>query len=203
VQKLSAWERKEIIKRLYALAEATGDTLTPKRIDLYLQCLADLDAEKVTAALDGALLSCKWFPKIPEIRDIVLGPVPEKKLLDDAEAEAAWEKVLNFVDRWHPDIGAFRDAPLLSELEQRALNTVGGPAQVQDQVGGGKGLPFLHRDFLAAFQRLRLTETACFQMLGTGEARAILGKVRLGLPEADRKPGVGEMQSIAEVVADL
>ena len=103
------------------------------------------------------------------------------------------------MDKWHADVGAFRDAPLLSELERRALNTIGGPAQVQNQFNGGPGMPFLHRDFIAAFQRLRLTETAGLQMVGRAEARVILGKIRLGLPAVDGKPGTSGMQSIAEI----
>jgi len=192
-------ERKEIAKRLVALAEAVGETLTENRTDLYLQALADLPFRELADCLAALISESRWFPKIPDIRDRVLGPVPEKKLLDDAQAEAAWERVLAFVNRWHPDVGAFRDAPLLSELERRALTAIGGPGQVQDQVGGGKGMSFLHRDFIAGFQRLRLTETAGFQMLGKGEARAILGKIRLSLPAVDGKREASGMQSIAEI----
>lgn len=186
--------------RLVALAEAVGESLTENRVDLYLQALADLPFEELAACLEKLILEARWFPKIPDIREKVLGPAQDKKLLADAEAETAWENVLHFVDKWHPDIGALRDAPSLSELERRALNIIGGPAQVQNQFDGGRGMPFLRRDFIAAFQRLRVTETAGFQLLGREEARGILGKIQLGLPAAGGKRGVGGMQSLAEIM---
>lgn len=192
-------QRREVAKRLIALAEAVGETLTENRVDLYLQALAGLPFRELVGCLEAFILEARWFPKIPDIRDRVLGPVPDKKLLSDAEAEVAWEKVLNFVDKWHPDIGALQDAPLLTELERRALYSIGGPAQVQGQFEGGPGMPFLHRDFIAAFQRLRLAETPGLQLVGKAESRAILGKIRLDLPAVGGKPGVSGMQSIAEI----
>lgn len=135
------------MKRLYALAEALGETLTPKRIDLYLQCLSDIDGEKVNAALESALLTCKWFPKIAEIREMVMGnPV----VADDAEADTAWANVIRYVDNWHPDIGAY--GPGLTSREQYALRVIGGPLVVQDNFGG-KSLQFLRRDFIAIWKR--------------------------------------------------
>lgn len=75
-----------------------GDTLTENRLDLYLQAFGDLPFQELVDSLKAFILEARWFPKIPDIRDRVLGPVADKKLLADAEAEVAWEKVLNFVD---------------------------------------------------------------------------------------------------------
>ena len=156
--RLSIEQRKETARLLYAVAQAVGESLNEDRVDLYLQALADLPFEPLAECLKALIIESRWFPKIPDIREKVLGAAPEKKLTREAEAEAGWERVLHFADHWHPDIGALRGAPKLTERERRALTIIGGPEQVQNQFNGGQGMPFLHRDFLAAYGRLGLIE---------------------------------------------
>ena len=80
-------------KRLIALAEAVGETCSPQRLDLYLQALADLDFLKLKACLEGMLNTARWFPKIPEIREAVLGG-------PDRDAAEAWEKIARIIPQW-------------------------------------------------------------------------------------------------------
>lgn len=138
------------------LAEATGENLSRARIDIYLQCLSDLDAVRLHAALESALMDCKWFPKIPEIRVMVLGSPKENAVVHDALADRAWNTVVLYCDRWHPDIGAYADAPRLTSREEYALRQVGGPLVVQEHFGAN-ALQFIRRDFIGIWKRSEVT----------------------------------------------
>jgi hypothetical protein len=86
-------EKAEIGRRLIALAEAVGETCSPQRLDLYLQALANLDFLKLKANLEGMLNTARWFPKIPEIREAVLGG-------PDRDAAEAWERIARMIPQW-------------------------------------------------------------------------------------------------------
>ena len=86
-------EREEITKRLVALAEATSETCSMERIALYLQTLCDLPFAKVCEVLESMLTTARWFPKIPDIREAVLGG-------PNQDAAEAWEKITRLIPRW-------------------------------------------------------------------------------------------------------
>ena len=114
-------QKREIGKRLYALAEALGESLDEKRVDIYFQALADTPYVTLIHYLEKSIRTCKWFPKIPEIREGC--GYGEPKLEDqrkleqsilEAEAEREWRKVVSAVEHggWHPDQGWRRAQPL-------------------------------------------------------------------------------------------
>lgn len=164
-KKLSESQQKEIAATLVGLAEAVGQSLTPQRIDIYLQALADLPFERLKMALSRILLESEWFPKIPHIRALVIGD-PKKleeheKAEKEAEAEAAWLRVLAYANKWHPDIGPMSDCPTITKRDQRALQFAGGIYglwEVQDE--GGKELAFIRRAFIESWVRADLVSDA-------------------------------------------
>ena len=103
------------------------------------------------------LLTSKWFPKIPEIRESV-APLPSKLDVAEALAEEAWQHVLEYADNWHPDIGPLQGCRALTDREVYALRSVGGILQVQENQYGGKAMPFIKRDFVAVWKRHALVE---------------------------------------------
>ncbi len=168
-KKLSESQQKEIVAALVGIAEAVGQTLTTQRIDIYLQALDDLPFERLKMALDRILLESEWFPKIPHIRALVLGDPAkleeQEKAEQEAEAEAAWLRIMNYVNKWHPDIGACSDAPSITKRDARALEFAGGIYglwEVQDS--GGKELAFIRRSFIESWKRADLVSEAL--MLG-------------------------------------
>lgn len=155
-KKHSAEARREIAKRLYALSEATGEACSAERADIYAQALADLDARKLIAALESMLKTAKWFPKIPEIREAVLG--------DDGEK--AWEIIASRVNSWR-DRMQFADEVLangfscgreiakfdLSGLDQAAqltLRRMGGVRAIACANPAHLGL--IRKDFVADYK---------------------------------------------------
>jgi hypothetical protein len=127
-----------------------GENLTPERLDVYYQALSDLPGEDVTAALEKLLFTSKWFPKIPEIRELIEGKLED---IAEAEAEAAWQRVLQFANGWHPDIGRMSGNKMrLTRRETIALGAIGGIERLWEEQDGGPGLPFMHRDFVKTWK---------------------------------------------------
>lgn len=157
-KKLSESQRKEICVRLAAIAEATGENLSPKRIDLYLQALSDLAYEKLIDALSLMVTTCEWFPKIPHIREAVLG---KQKDNEDAEAEAAWLRVLAYANLWHPDIGVMTGCPKINQREKRSLEFAGGIYKLWTlQDDAPQELDFMRKAFIESYKRSELVDHA-------------------------------------------
>jgi hypothetical protein len=107
------------------LAEAFAEPLTPARIRVYVQDLADLSPEQLAVGFARARRALKFFPRISEIRELAGASN------DDAEARAAWDVLLSFVScyvqsdvfgNYSPDQGC-RTTPM-PVLSQRILDTV-------------------------------------------------------------------------------
>jgi hypothetical protein len=120
-------------------------------MDVYYQALSDLPMGAVNVALEQLLRTAKWFPKIPEIRELIEGK-PED--IADAEAEAAWQRALEYVNHWHPDVGVMSDATIrrLRRRDQIALGACGGVYRLWEEQDGGPGLPFMRRDFIKTWK---------------------------------------------------
>jgi hypothetical protein len=110
------------------LAEAYAEPLTPARIRVYVQDLADLSPEQLAVGFARARRGLKFFPRISEIRELA-GATAEGN--EDAEARAAWDVLMSFVScyvqsdvfgNYSPDQGC-RTTPM-PVLSQRILDTV-------------------------------------------------------------------------------
>ncbi len=145
--------------RLLALAEATKETCSPQRLDLYMQTLCDLDFTKVARVLESMLSTARWFPKIPDIREAILGS-PVK------EAEEAWEEISRLIPRWRSELEFEWDAqasgfscgsasfdlpddPVLN----RALMRLGGARAMACM--NPANLNLLKRDFIMEFSSIK------------------------------------------------
>lgn len=136
--KLSTAQRREILKRLFAISEAIGERFSAERADIYLQRLEDLPFERLIEELTGMLDTCRWFPKIPEIREAVLG----NPLSEDAERE--WAVIAQSIDHWQDQMEFESDCYAsgfscgaqalstkgLSEPARMVLTRLGGPRAV-------------------------------------------------------------------------
>lgn len=155
-RKHSAEARREIAKRLYALSEATGEACSAERADIYTQALADLDPRNLMAVLETMLKTAKWFPKIPEIREAVLGDAGEK----------SWEIIASRVDAWR-DRAQFADDVLasgfscgrniatfdlsgLDEVAKLTLRRLGGARSLA--CANPAHLPLIRKDFVAGYK---------------------------------------------------
>ena len=78
---------------LIVLAEAFDVKLSAARINLYFEGLSDLDWSHVEAAFTQVLRTCKFFPRVAEIREIVAGGSPEEL------AEHAWRQLWLALER--------------------------------------------------------------------------------------------------------
>jgi hypothetical protein len=90
---------KKIAQELTMLAVSRGVELSNQRLDLYLADLVDLPVEPLLEAIRKWRRSgSQFFPQVPELRELVSGPV-------QAEAEVAWNQVVAYVQGgyWHPD----------------------------------------------------------------------------------------------------
>jgi len=147
------------------IAQATGETLNPERIQIYLRCLDGAPYERLLDALARCPAECKWFPKIPELLEMAgCGPQSLEAQLD-AEAEAAWLKLEKFLWRhYHPDLGIHgyesggkhHPPPKLDARTEIALRAVGGPSRISwaiNQEGDESQYGWIKREFIAAWKR--------------------------------------------------
>lgn len=172
---------------------------------VYAEALKHLTAQQLDAAC-VAVARTHQAGRLPLPGDILAKVELANQDAKQLEAERAWEALQRQITMWGFDEsrGWFMAryegrklyyAPEISDATDYALRQCGGLRAVIDCTD--KSFPFMRKDFMAAYTRY--TETAGLQMLGRIESRAILGKVRLGLPAADGRLGASGMQSIAEI----
>jgi len=180
----STTRSKPVMQALYALAEATNEPLTKPRLKVYLEALADLEFEGLMRALESLVLTSRWFPKIPEIREAVLGKPLDPKTLEGVECELAWEHVTHYCRKWHPDIefGTYGQAPPLTSAEHRAMVAVGGPFRIWENMDGGREWPFIRKAFFEAYSRQeKIAQLESGKSKGqlTGEIKMIAEKLKM------------------------
>jgi hypothetical protein len=148
------------MKRLYALSEATNEPLTDARLKIYVEALADLPYDELRAALEGMIKTCAWFPKIPEIREAVIGN-PEQ-----AEIDAQWQQIASRIESWSNTMADEADCYAsgfscynptlsmkgLSELAKLVLARLGGPRAVA--ASDSQYLPLLKKQFTEEYKHV-------------------------------------------------
>jgi hypothetical protein len=99
-------------------------------------------------ALTRHIRKSKFFPTIAELR-LFAGLSEETH--EAIEINNAWECALQYMRRcWHPDLGRYRDAPILPPNLDYALRQIGGfPALFECS---RERLPFLKQDFANAYK---------------------------------------------------
>ena len=130
-------------------------------------------------------------PKSRKFAKLICGKPKSAEELVEAEAEAAWQRVLQHVNRWHPDIGSLKGQIRLTRRETIALNACGGLYNLWAEQDQGPGLPFMHRDFVRVFKlsdrveevldRPRLPSSSA-PMVSAGD---ILAKLQIGIKKSE------------------
>lgn len=145
-----------MLKRLYALSEATGEACSAERADIYVQSLSDLDPVKLLAVLEGMIKTHRFFPKIPEIRELVIGH----------PGEEAWQSIAARVSGWRDRMELESDAIYSGfscgrEVAKFDLSGLDGAARIAlARLGGPRALacanpahlPLIKKDFVSEYR---------------------------------------------------
>jgi hypothetical protein len=127
------------------LAEAYPSMkLRERQIRVYAAALADLTPEQVKGAFGRAILECRWFPSVSEIRQFV-GPSPEDRALLqwDALRKAARE------------VGAWASIAIEDAAAGIALKAAVGSWEAFCALEEGASLGVARSSFLAAYRDAR------------------------------------------------
>lgn len=105
--------RAEVTRLVAKLVAAFPQTVVePATVAAYCEALGDLELEAATRAVDESIRSAKWFPRVSEIRERVVGAAQGKtrsgfEAWGDVRAEIArvgWYGVPVFFDRVTADV---------------------------------------------------------------------------------------------------
>jgi hypothetical protein len=91
--------------------------ISPELAEIWCRALADLSAERFDRACTAYLRAGVFFPTPAAILKLS-GVTADQESVEDAQAEAAWKRVLDFCDRWHVDVGLLTGCPALSETRR-------------------------------------------------------------------------------------
>ena len=102
------------------------EEVSPDRLRLYCELLADLEHDQAVAAVRRVLAKSKWWPSIAEIREEYAGAA-----VDLVPAEVAWGEVLEQVRR----CGRYKQPAWSSPQLEQAVAAIGWEAICTSQVG--------------------------------------------------------------------
>lgn len=111
---MTAAEREQLIDALTVMAEYYDKPKSDAQIMIYVQALDDLKLADISWAMNDIIKSSPFFPKVSEIREMVLGD-------DQDSAEIAWMGLLREVRRT-----GYTGYPDLPEATLEAIRGVWG-----------------------------------------------------------------------------
>lgn len=126
--------------------------MTPARLRIYAEDLADIGREGLATAFQRARRECRFFPKIAELRELAGAGAKDVR---SVEAEAAWKFVNDYLRKWGIDLiplysgGKQIDAPALPPRIEYALRRIGGLRSLNQITEASR--PFMFRDFCEAY----------------------------------------------------
>src|ERR1700733_1658686 len=147
-----------IVDQLTVLAVALDVQLTPQRMQIYAEDLAELSLDELQMAFVRARR--EWsrtgvFPTLSELRDLAGAGAKDRRLV---EAQLAWDRVQSFLVEWGVNPlplwsqGKVINPPRLDERTDYALRRVGGLWAVNAvQVGESadpRALSFIRKEFV-------------------------------------------------------
>lgn len=130
------------------LGEAFESTLTETRITIYYQALLDLPEQDVLQAMSECIKTCKFFPRVAEIREIVGDQREARRDRERAERiDAENERRRLEVEQWRKDRAERRGIegpapikmfvkPVLKELTAEQIEARKG--ELRDQAKGDR-----------------------------------------------------------------
>lgn len=110
---------------------------------IYAQALADLTPDQIRGAMGRAMLDCKFFPSIAELRSYVVAPAEEAALL-------AWTGLLEAAIK----IGGWQSLEVEDPCVAEALTRTAG-SWSEFCALEGPALTYLRQSFLAAYKDAR------------------------------------------------
>jgi hypothetical protein len=186
-KQLSRW----IGEQLTILAESFGEVLSPQRLKIYVQDLADIDQGRLAVAFTRARRELGWFPKIAQLRDLAGANDADLRRI---ESEAAWQFALHYSG----EPGVCRPPYFIFDKGTARYDYPPPPPPrvdyAVDRIGGWKALsemteksrPFLRLDFLEAYAQAPLAEVLVPQLLEKFRAQ------QLSLAQAGELPALPE-----------
>lgn len=145
--------------------------------------LGEVAEDDLRNAFERALLNCRFFPNLADIRACLEKPQQEQTALEEGkdtlDAEKGWEWLMNHIKEWGSDQtplfsgGRFTYPPELPGEVAYAVRQCGGYQYVA--TADASKVVFIRRDFIQHFRRHR--ETKGLLAPSRQEARALLGQV--------------------------
>ena len=145
--------------------------------------LGEVAEDDLRNAFQRALLTCRFFPNLADIRVCLEKPEQERNALEEGkdllDAEKAWESLQAHIREWGAEEtptfsnGRFIHPPELPGEVEYAVRQCGGYQFVA--TADASKVVFIRRDFLQHFRRHR--ETKGLLAPSRQEARALLGQV--------------------------
>lgn len=155
---------------------------------IYEEYLGDVPERELREGLERALLECRYFPNVADIRSCLRKPAEESLRVEEArdslEAERAWKGLEGRRDRWGMDLtpvfsgGKFTYPPALDAATEHALAAIGGWERFCNYEHDLYGL--MRKDFFAAYKYH--SSTGGLLAPSRGEAARLLGQVARQLP---------------------
>lgn len=158
--------------------------LSPALANIWETHLGDIADDDLRDAFQRALLTCRFFPTLAEIRVCLEKPQQEQTALevekDTLDAEKGWEWLMKHIREWGADQtpsfcgDKFTYPPELPGEVAYAVRQCGGYQYIA--TADASKVVFIRRDFIQHFRRHR--ETKGLLAPSRQEARALLNQVQ-------------------------
>ncbi len=127
------------------LCEYFGCEFSETLLDIYFRALADMDIEQVETAAMKAVQSCKFFPKIVELRELLDGGAEERALV-------GWETLQRAVQQYGP----YKSVMFADPRIARTVDAMGGWVEVNSW--HTDEIKYRRAEFLKIYQAARSAE---------------------------------------------
>ncbi len=158
--------------------------ISPALANIWEEHLGEVAEDDLRNAFERALLNCRFFPNLADIRACLGKPQQEQTALEEGkdtlDAEKGWEWLMKHIREWGADQtpsfsgGKFTYAPELPGEVAYAVRQCGGYQYIA--TADASKVVFIRRDFIQHFRRHR--ETKGLLAPSRQEARALLNQVQ-------------------------
>ena len=167
----------ELIRKwLVIFAENASKEISSGLLSVWLESFRGIELPVLEAAFQATLNSWR-ITQIPPAGEIHAHIKRASSLVDQVEAEKAWQGLLRYVEKYvNPDMlnGLYRDAPPLPELVDYASRAAGGLCWLA--TCPPERIEWARRNFLEVYRSARELQ-ASGHLLSDGEANRILGEL--------------------------
>lgn len=150
---------REVARSLYRLALALGKEIEPDRIEMYVKALSDLPSGEVSKAIEGMILTERFFPSVAEIRELVSPSNGSQQWDSLASRISSWQDRLQLAsDAAYSGFDCFNniakfDMSGLDSVARMVVRRLGGPEAIA--LANPAHLPLLRKDFVEEYNHIR------------------------------------------------